>query len=252
MMPSSPRAEHVSPTEPELAAIIDASPTDLFALGRLATAASRAAHGGRAVFSRSRQLLGTGAWKGPRDAAESFVEEEDLLALGGLSAAIEAGVRTVVATTAATARQAAEASLRVFWRLPYRAGEPAELRAERLSTVKSLLRGDVVLAGVVPTPEGEPMGLDSLAVFAEVRLGLPSVPHVVADFVRLGHRLAQMCLGFGADELWGPIMPERALRLGANANNPVMTRKEAAILIRGAGLRPAERVAGGALEEVES
>ena len=62
--------------------------------------------------------------------------------------------------------------------------------------------------------------------------------------MRLGHRLAQMSLGFGADELFGPIMPERALRLGANANNPVMTRKEAATLIRGAGLRPCERIVG--------
>ena len=45
-----------------------------------------------------------------------------------------------------------------------------------------------------------------------------------------------MSLGFGADELFGPILPERALRLGANAHNPVMTRKEAATLLRGAGL----------------
>ena len=91
------------------------------------------------------------------------------------------------------------------------------------------------------------MGLDTLQVMATCRLELP-VPHVVADFVRLGHRLAQMSLGFGADELHGPIMPERALRLGANANNPIMTRKEAATLLRGAGLLPFERVSGGALE----
>ena len=79
---------------------------------------------------------------------------------------------------------------------------------------------------------------------ASCRLRAAACAHVVADFVRLGHRLAQMSLGFGADELFGPIMPERALRLGANANNPVMTRKEAATLIRGAGLRPCERRLG--------
>ena len=62
-----------------------------------------------------------------------------------------------------------------------------------------------------------------------------------------GTALAQMCLGFGADELFGPIVAERALRLGANASNPAMTRKEAATLIRGAGLRPASALAGGAL-----
>ena len=47
-----------------------------------------------------------------------------------------------------------------------------------------------------------------------------------------------------------PIVAERALRLGANANNPVMTRKEAATLIRGAGLIACERLSDGALEEV--
>ena len=56
-----------------------------------------------------------------------------------------------------------------------------------------------------------------------------------------------MALGFGADELFGPIVSERALRLGDNAGNPAMTRKEAATLIRGAGLTPFERFADGTL-----
>jgi 2-iminoacetate synthase ThiH len=94
------------------------------------------------------------------------------------------------------------------------------------------------------------MGLDTLAFFATVRLSLAG-PYILADFARLGHRLAQMALGFGANGLFGPIMPERALRLGANANNPVMTRKEAAVLLRGAGFKPAERLAGGTLEDVD-
>jgi aminodeoxyfutalosine synthase len=82
------------------------------------------------------------------------------------------------------------------------------------------------------------------------RLHLP-VPHLLVDFARLGHRLAQMALGFGADELFGPIVSERALRLGDNAGNPAMTRKEAATLIRGAGWTPFERVSGNALEAYE-
>jgi hypothetical protein len=230
-----------------------ASAPDLFIAGRRAAGRARAHGDGRAVFTRSRQLLASGAWKGPRDAALSFVEEEDLPALGGLAAAVEAGVRTLVATSAARAGDAAAAGVQVLWRLPFRAGEPAELRRARLDALTALIERepDLIIAGVIPTPEGEPMGLDTLAVFAEARLTLP-VPHLVADFVRLGHRLAQMALGFGASELWGPIMPERALRLGANAHNPVMTRKEAATLIRGAGLRPAERTSSGALEDVET
>jgi hypothetical protein len=59
-----------------------------------------------------------------------------------------------------------------------------------------------------------------------------------------------MSMGFGADEIFAPIVSERALRVGDNARNPSMTRKEAAIFIRGAGLVPCERLAGGELEEV--
>jgi hypothetical protein len=220
---------------------------DLFALGRAAAAAARQISRGKGIFCRSRQLLATGAWRGPRDAAEAYVEEEDLPALGGLGAARAAGVRTVAATTATLAREAAAAGLRVLWRLPYRADEPALVRSARLTESASLARAGVALDGVVPTPVGEPMGLDTLRLVATCRLQLP-VPHVVADFVKLGHRLAQMSLAFGADELFGPIAPERALRLGANAHDPVMTRKEAATLLRGAGLTPHERLAGGALE----
>lgn len=222
---------------------------DLFSMGRAAQDAARARHGGKGVFSRSRQLLATGAWKGPRDAADAFIEEADVAAVGGLDAAREAGVRTLVATAdAELARAAAAADLRLLWRLPYRANEPAQERHERLEALARLVDAGLPVTGVLPTPLGEPFGLDTLAFVARCRLRLP-VPHVLADFVALGHRLAQMSLGFGADELFGPIMPERALRLGMNANNPVMTRKEAAMLLRGAGLAPHERVSGGALEE---
>ena len=104
----------------------------------------------------------------------------------------------------------------------------------------------------MPTPEdgSEPEGLDTLHLIATCRLALPAIPHVIADVPALGPRLAQMALGFGADELFGPIVSERALRLGDNARNPAMTRKEAAILIRGAGLSPCERLSDLRLEEV--
>ena len=97
-------------------------------------------------------------------------------------------------------------------------------------------------------PEGEPMGLDTLSLFARIRT-TTRVRHLIADFSRLGPRLAQMCLTVGADQLFGPIVSERALRLGDNANNPSMTRKEAAALLNGAGLIPHERVGGNAIVE---
>jgi hypothetical protein len=222
---------------------------DLFALGRRAALAARAAAGGRGVFSRSRQLLGSGTWNGPRDAALSYVEEENLPALGGAAPAFGSGARILVATSRAGAQQGQACGMTLYFRLSYRAGEPEPARRARRDELQALLSEGLPISGVIPTPDGEPMGLDTLRMMAFCRLGLDG-GHVVADFNRLGHRLAQMSLGFGADELWGPILPERSLRLGGNANNPVMTRKEAAALLRGAGLRPCERLSDGRLEEV--
>jgi hypothetical protein len=229
----------------------DATPPDLFALGQRAAEKARAQNEGRGVFARSRQLLANGTWKGPRDAAESYVEEADLGELGGLAAAREAGARTLVAATVQVAREAATAGMRVIVRLPYRAGEPDSARILRISAISGLCADGVAIDGVLPTPEREPMGLDTIRLYATCRLET-AIPHLLADFERLGHRLAQMSLGFGADELFGPILPERALRLGTNAHNPVLTRKEAAVLLRGAGLRPCERLSNGTLEEVTS
>jgi aminodeoxyfutalosine synthase len=113
--------------------------------------------------------------------------------------------------------------------------------------VQDIFRRATAIDGIVPTPLDEPHGLDTLTFVARCRLTL-DVPHIIVDFPRFGLRLAQMCLGFGADELLGPIVAERALRLGNNAKNPAMTRKEAATLIRGAGLVPHERLSSGVLE----
>ena len=223
---------------------------DLFVLGQRAFAAAKTASRGRGVFTRSRQLLGTGAWRGPRDAALCYVDEVDLEAVGGLQAAQAAGVHTVVARTVAGARAAARHGLQVIAQLLYARSDTSADRAEALRAARSFAAEGRALVGLLPTPVGEPMGLDTLRFFASVRLAV-DVPMLLADFAGLGHRLAQMALGFGANELFGPILPERALRLGANAQNPVMTRKEATVLVRGAGLRPAERLFGGRVEEVE-
>lgn len=233
----------------EISSIADPRQGDLFALGRTAMAMTHRLHAGRGVFARSKQLLGTGVWRGPRDAADAFVEEEDLHALRGLDAAIRAGIRTLVASSSTDlVREAAASGIRCLWRVPYRAAEPAGDRTRRLEALVALVQDGLPIDGVIPTPHSEPLGLDTVTLFAQCRLRL-GVSHVVADFTRIGPRLAQMALGFGADELFGPIMPERALRLGDNANNPVMTRNEAGMMIRGAGLVPFERISGGTLNE---
>lgn len=221
---------------------------DLHGLGQRACAIRRAHIGDRASFGRSRQLLPTGAWRGPRDAAESWVDERDLPGLGGLAAAREAGAWLLVGGDAlATHAEAAAMGLRTIWRVPFRAGEDD---ADRVARLEAAARLDPLPWAVLPTPNGEPQGLDTLRFVASCRVALPPAVHVVSDFAALGLRLAQMSLGFGADALWGPIVGERALRLGANAGNPAMTRREAAGLVRAAGLVPCERVHGGGIEEV--
>jgi hypothetical protein len=220
------------------------APEDLFALARRAVAAREATLGRRGTFTASRRLLATGAWRGPRDAVLSYVEGADLAALGGWTAARDAGAAALVGDAAAL--RTAEGA-RLIARVPYRSGEA---EPERLARLHDLAATGMPLWGVIPTPEGEPYGLDTLRFTALCRLHLPAVAHVVADVELLGPRLAQMCFGFGADELFAPIVGERALRLGDNANNPALTRKEAVTLIRGAGLIPAERLANDVVEEV--
>jgi hypothetical protein len=223
-------------------ALPDFASLDLFELGRRAAAARDAQLGPRASFARSRQLLATGAWRGPRDARESYLELGDLAALGGWPAAHQAGVGLLVGAGDPELHAAAQASqARSLWRLPFRSGESPLERRKRLDQLRLLVQRGLSIWGVLPTPEGEPQGLDTLHLIASLRLDLPEIPHVVLDVAALGPRLAQMSLGFGADELWAPIVSERALRLGGNANNPSMTRKEAVVLIRGAGLTAFER-----------
>jgi hypothetical protein len=130
---------------------------------------------------------------------------------------------------------------------PFKLGESD---GERLARLAQIAASPTPPFGIMPVPVGEPFGLDTLRCFALCRLALPQVAHVLADVTTLGPRLAQMAFGFGADELHAPIVAERALRLGANANNPALTRKEAVTLIRGAGLLPCERMADGSLQEV--
>lgn len=221
---------------------------DLFALGRLASAARDQRLGRRGSFVRARQLSADGTWRGPRDAAESYVDEGDLDAAGGLESVRRLGVHALVAARISpVARAAADAGMRVVVRVPFKLGESDAARLERLAEIDA---APFAIWGALPSPGGEPYGLDTLRLFALCRLSLPRVPHLLTDVGALGPRLAQMAFGFGADELFAPIVAERALRLGANAHNPSLTRKEAATLIRGAGLTPAERLGGGALEEV--
>jgi hypothetical protein len=187
-----------------------ASPSpDLFALGRAAQAASRAATGGCGFFS----------------------------------------CNTFIATSLPMLTEATGRGLRGLLRLSLPVDEPVQEQERRLAQLADQVREGLVLDGVVPTPEEDCLGLATLLFVARCRLTLTGVPHVLVDLDRLGPKLGQLALGFGADELCGPIVEKRVLRLGDHAGSRAITRAEAAQLLRGAGLRAFERVAGGGLEE---
>jgi hypothetical protein len=222
---------------------------DLFSLGRAAQAAARTATGGRGVFACWRRLLPTGLWQGPASAASAFVEEMDLVDLDGLSAVVAAGANTFVATSIPMLIEATRCGMRGLLRLSLTPDESVQQQERHLAVLADQIGAGLVFDGVIPTPEEACMGIPALLFVARCRLTLAGVPHVLVDLDRLGSKLGQLALGFGADELCGPIVVERALRLGDNVGSRAITRAEAAQLLRGAGLRAFERVAGGTLEE---
>jgi len=184
----------------------------------------------------------------PAPAPPEALAALDLFALGRQAAAARDALwsgRGFFVRTRAEDADAPEGNRIV--RFPFKLGEND---AERLARLADIAAAAPPPWGIMPAPIGEPFGLDTLRCFALCRLALPRVAHVLADVTTLGPRLAQMAFGFGADELYAPIVAERALRLGANANNPALTRKEAVTLLRGAGLIPCERMADGSLQEV--
>ena len=182
---------------------------DLFVLGRAAQAAARAATGDRGFFACG----------------------------------------TFIATSLPMLTEATGRGLRGLLRLPVPSAETVVQQDQRLAALAEQVRQGLVLDGVVPTPAEDCQGLATLLFVARCRLALAGLPHVLVDLDRLGPKLGQLALGFGADELCGTIVEKRALRLGDNASSHAITRAEAAQLLRGAGLRAFERVAGGGLEE---
>jgi hypothetical protein len=129
--------------------------------------------------------------------------------------------------------------------VPYTFGEPEEDRRERLAALAGTLGdGKSQTQPMVPTPVGEAQGLDTIQFFAACRMACPSA-HLVVDLELLGHKLGQLCLSFGADEIMGPIVNQRALRLGERASSNELTREEAAQLLRASGFAPCERLAEG-------
>jgi len=230
----------LEPNEPKL---------DLFDVGRDALAAARAAFDGNAFFVSARRLQPNGAWLGPLEAPLAMVDEDALADLGGLSGARKLGANALLCNLAsALARDAVGLGLRCLVRTSFASGESSHVRRARLDQLGELVRGVPGIDGVVPVPVGEAQGLDTLEFFAACRMTcqlLSPALHLLVDLELYGHKLGQLCLSFGADEILGSITAQRTLRLGANASSNALTRDEAALLLRASGFTPCERLSEG-------
>ena len=82
-------------------------------------------------------------------------------------------------------------------------------------------------------------GVDYLRVVALARLVLDNVPHLQAGWVTEGPGLAQLALGFGADDFGGVLMEESVVR--ATGVSYAVSAEQVVSLIREAGFTPAQR-----------
>jgi len=218
---------------------------DIFDQGRQAQARARVAFAGRGFFVSVRRLQADGSWLGPEEAGMAMVDEDVLGGVGGLSAGRDKGANAVLYHLGSPhAGQAAELGMRCLVAVPYSDGESTDERRRRLDQLGELVRRVPGIDGVVPVPVGEAQGLDTVAFFAACRLACPST-HLVVDLEIFGHKLGQLCLSFGADEIMGTLLHQRSLRLGERASSNDLTADEAASLIRAAGFDPCERPSQG-------
>lgn len=226
-----------------------AATPDLFTLGRDALAATKAAFSGQAFFAAVRRLRTDGGWDGPTNAAFAVADEGTLAATGGLTAAKQQGINAVLCDSANVALEAAAFGMRTVLRVPFSAGEPEGERKARLGASHATVERVQAFDAIVPVTALEPQGLDTLQFFAACRAAFPR-HHIVADLELFGSKLGQLALSFGADELWGTITVQRALRLGEHASSNALTRDEAALLVRAAGFAPCERLAEGKVQRL--
>jgi len=221
---------------------------DLFDVGREALAAARTAFAGNAFFVSARRLQPDGVWLGSPEATLALVEEGTLAALGGLAAARKLGANGVLCDLAGgVAGEAVGLGMRVLACVSFAAEESSDTRRARLDQLAELVRRVPGIDGVFPVPVGEAQGLDTLQFFAACRMTCPTL-HLVVDLERLGQKLGQLCLSFGADEVLGAITKQRALRLGEHAASNALTRDEAALLLRASGFTPCERLPEGEVQ----
>jgi hypothetical protein len=202
---------------------------DIFSAGRQALALARAAFAGGGCYFPA-NTMPAGPVRVPYTCGEPEADRQQRLA-------------SLTGKTTENTEDTEKGKVRI--RNPETPSPPASVPSSSpVPSVVIPVAGPPAVTGIVPTPVGEPQGLDTIAFFAACRQACPAA-HVVADLDVLGHKLGQLCLSFGADALMGAIVERRELRLGARAGSRELTRDEAAAMLWAAGLDPCERLPDG-------
>lgn len=129
--------------------------------------------------------------------------------------------------------------------------ETAADRADHLCRLRGLQDETGGFTGFIPLPfQPEDNGLshvprcsgfEDLRVIAASRVILDNVAHVTAYWVGLGLPMAQVALGFGADDLHGTIMEEHIFHMAGAESPQAVTVAVLDKVIREAGREPFER-----------
>jgi FO synthase subunit 2 len=85
-----------------------------------------------------------------------------------------------------------------------------------------------------------PTGMDDIKLFAVSRLFLDNFRNIQASWVKLGRKLSQVMLSFGANDLGGTLIEENISR-SAGINLEIVTEKELERIIKSAGKVPLRR-----------
>jgi aminodeoxyfutalosine synthase len=84
-------------------------------------------------------------------------------------------------------------------------------------------------------------GIDNLKSIAVSRLMLDNFPHIKAYWISMGPKVAQISLGFGADDLDGTVRDERVFHMAGASTENALTKRQLIKLIKDAGRVPVER-----------
>lgn len=124
-------------------------------------------------------------------------------------------------------------------------------RVDHLRQLRQLQDETKGFVGFVPLPyhpenneipvQHAPTGFDILRTIAISRIYLDNFDHITAYWVAMGLKLAQVALGYGADDLHGTILEEHIFHMAGATSPQLQTEAEMVKAVREAGRTPVQR-----------